>query len=53
MPKRARTMNARIAITWQQALFGVVVGTITILGTALVLDRRRPHVMSGQMTVGS
>jgi hypothetical protein len=28
-------MNARIAITWQQSLFSVVVSTITILGTAL------------------
>ena len=35
------TMNARIAITWQQSLFSVVVSTITILGTALVVDRRR------------
>ena len=30
-------MNARIAITWQQSMFAVVVGTITILGTALVV----------------
>ena len=29
-------MNARIAITWQESLFSVVVSTITILGTALV-----------------
>ena len=34
-------MDARIAITWQESLFSVVVSTITILGTALVLDRRR------------
>ena len=34
-------MNARIAITWQQSLFSVVVSTITILGTALVRHRRR------------
>ena len=38
-----KTMDARIAITWQQSLFAVVVSTITILGTALVVDRRRPH----------
>ena len=30
------TMQARIALTWKQSLFSVVVSTITILGTALV-----------------
>ena len=35
------TMDARIAITWQQSMFSVIVSTITILGTALVRDRRR------------
>ncbi len=47
------TMRARIAVTWQQSLFGLIVGTITILGTALVLIVGGLHVMSGQMTVGS
>ena len=47
------TMNARIAITWQQSLFSVVVSTITILGTALVRHRRRHATcMRGQLTVG-
>src|SRR6185369_14547032 len=32
-----KAMHARIAITWQQSLFSVVVSTITILGTALVV----------------
>jgi ATP-binding cassette, subfamily B, bacterial len=47
-----RTMNARIAITWQQSLFGVVVSTITILGTALVLIVGGRYVMSGRLTIG-
>ena len=32
-----QTMGARIAITWQQSMFAVVVSTITIFGTALVV----------------
>jgi len=48
-----RTMDARIAITWQQSMFSVVVSTITILGTALVLIVGGVHVMRGQMTIGS
>ena len=47
------TMNARIAVTWQQSLFSAAVGTITILGTALVLIVGGVHVMRGQMTIGS
>ena len=48
-----KTMSARIAITWQQSLFAVVVSTITILGTALVLDRRRhARAATASMTVG-
>ena len=47
-----RTMDARIAITWQQSLFGVVVSTITIFGTALVVVVGGLHVMRGQMTIG-
>jgi ATP-binding cassette subfamily B protein/subfamily B ATP-binding cassette protein MsbA len=45
-------MRARIAITWQEALFGAVVSTITILGTALVLIVGGNHVLQGQMTIG-
>ena len=46
------TMNARIAITWQQSLFSVVVSTITILGTALVVIVGGNFVMRGQLTIG-
>ena len=51
-PPATTTMNARIALTWQQSLFSVVVSTITILGTALVLIVGGMHVMRGQLTVG-
>jgi ABC-type multidrug transport system fused ATPase/permease subunit len=47
-----KTMAARIAVTWQQAVFGVLVGLTTIFGTALVLIVGGMHVMSGLMTVG-
>ena len=47
------TMRARIAVTWKQGLFGLMVATTTILGTALVLIVGGMHVMSGKMTVGS
>jgi ATP-binding cassette subfamily B protein/subfamily B ATP-binding cassette protein MsbA len=46
------TMNARIAITWQQSLFSVVVSTITIVGTALVVIVGGNFVMKGQLTIG-
>jgi ATP-binding cassette subfamily B protein len=46
------TMNARIAITWQQSLFSVVVSTITILGTALVVIVGGTYVMRGTLTIG-
>jgi ABC-type multidrug transport system fused ATPase/permease subunit len=45
-------MNARIAITWRESLFWVVVSTITILGTALVLIVGGMQVLRGGMTVG-
>ena len=45
-------MNARIAITWQESLFGVAVSLITILGTALVVIVGGSHVLNGRMTVG-
>jgi ATP-binding cassette subfamily B protein len=47
-----KTMDARIAITWQQSLFSVVVSTITILGTALVVIVGGRFVMSGRLTIG-
>ena len=46
------TMNARIAITWQQSLFSVVVSTITILGTALVVIVGGSFVMRNRLTIG-
>jgi ATP-binding cassette subfamily B protein/subfamily B ATP-binding cassette protein MsbA len=47
-----KTMGARIAITWQQSMFAVVVSTITILGTALVVIVGGRLVIRGQLTVG-
>ena len=47
-----KTMGARIAITWQQSLFSVVVSTITILGTALVVIVGGAYVMNGRLTIG-
>src|SRR5215813_8430563 len=48
-----KTMAARIAITWQQSLFAVIVSTITILGTGLVIIVGGIHVMNGQLTIGA
>ena len=47
-----RTMDARIALTWQQSLFSFSVTAVTIIGTALVLIVGGLHVMRGQMTIG-
>jgi len=47
------TMRARVALTWQQSLFGAIVGTITIAGTGLVLVVGGMHVLSGKLMVGS
>jgi ATP-binding cassette subfamily B protein len=47
-----KTMDARIAITWQQSLFSVVVSTITILGTAIVVIVGGEYVMNGKLTIG-
>jgi ATP-binding cassette subfamily B protein/subfamily B ATP-binding cassette protein MsbA len=46
------TMNARIAITWQQSLFAMVVSTITIFGTALIVIVGGRFVMTGRLGVG-
>ena len=45
-------MNARIAITWQESLFGLAVALVTILGTALVVIVGGTHVLNHRMTVG-
>ena len=47
-----KAMHARIAITWQQSLFSVVVSTITILGTALVVIVGGRFVMTGTLSIG-
>jgi ABC-type multidrug transport system fused ATPase/permease subunit len=47
-----KTMDARIAITWQQSAFAVAVSAITILGTALVVIVGGMLVMRGTLTVG-
>ena len=46
------TMEARLAITWQQSMFGLIVGAITIVGTGLVLVVGGLKVTRGEMTVG-
>jgi ATP-binding cassette subfamily B protein len=46
------TMDARIAITWQQSLFSVVVSSITIVGTGLVVIVGGRFVMTGQLSFG-
>jgi ABC-type multidrug transport system fused ATPase/permease subunit len=45
-------MQARIAITWKESMFWVVVSTITILGTALVVVVGGLQVLRGRMTIG-
>ena len=47
-----KAMDARIAITWSQSLFAVMVSTITILGTALVVIVGGRFVMQGRLTIG-
>src|SRR4029077_3510655 len=47
-----KTMEARIAITWQQSMFSVIVSTITIVGTGLVLVVGGSQVMSGKLSIG-
>ena len=48
----ARTMDARIGLTWHQSVFSVVVSAITIVGTGIVLVVGGIHVMRQQMTIG-
>jgi ATP-binding cassette, subfamily B, bacterial len=47
-----KAMSARIAITWQQSLFSVVVTTITILGTALIVIVGGAFVMQNRLRIG-
>jgi ATP-binding cassette, subfamily B, bacterial len=48
----SEVMKARIAITWQESLFGVAVALVTITGTALVVIVGGTHVLNGEMTIG-
>jgi ATP-binding cassette subfamily B protein len=45
-------MHARVALTWRQSMFSVMIGLTTIVGTALVLIVGGRHVMNHRMTVG-
>jgi ATP-binding cassette, subfamily B, bacterial len=47
-----KTMQARIAITWQQSLFAVIVSSITILGTGLILIVGGSQVMRNELSIG-
>ena len=47
-----QTMDARLALTWQQSLFSALVTVIAIFGTALVLVIGGLHVMRRQMSIG-
>jgi ABC-type multidrug transport system fused ATPase/permease subunit len=47
-----KTMQARVAITWKQSVFGLMIAVTTILGTALVTIVGGLYVMRRQMTVG-
>lgn len=47
-----KTRDARIAVTWQQSLFGIAVGGIIVLGTGLVLIAGGIQVTRNRMTVG-
>jgi ATP-binding cassette, subfamily B, bacterial len=47
-----QTMRARIDVTWQQSLFAVAIGMITLLGTALVVVVGGMHVVRGEMKIG-
>jgi ABC-type multidrug transport system ATPase subunit len=46
-------MRARLALTWQESLFSVVVTAITLAGTALVLIVGGMRVLDGTLTVGT
>jgi ATP-binding cassette subfamily B protein/subfamily B ATP-binding cassette protein MsbA len=46
------TMQARLALTWQESLFSVAVTAITLSGTAMVLVVGGMHVLDGRLTVG-
>jgi ATP-binding cassette subfamily B protein/subfamily B ATP-binding cassette protein MsbA len=47
-----KTMHARVAITWKQSMFGLMIAVTTVLGTALVTIVGGVYVMRRQMSVG-
>ena len=49
----AKTMRARLGLTWQESKFSVTVTAITLLGTALVLVVGGLHVLAGTLTIGT
>ncbi|MFN8058173.1 MAG: ABC transporter ATP-binding protein [Vicinamibacterales bacterium] len=46
-------LEGRVALTWEQSLFAVIVGAITISGTAGVLMYGGWRVLQGELTVGA
>ncbi len=48
----AETMRARLRLTWQESLFAIALGAITLVGTALILTVGGMHVLDGTLTVG-
>ena len=47
-----RAVDARVKLTVRQTFFGLVVGMITAVGTALVLGFGAYHAINGQLTTG-
>ncbi|HEY7172550.1 MAG TPA: ABC transporter ATP-binding protein [Vicinamibacterales bacterium] len=47
-----KTMHARVAITWKQSMFGLMIAVTTILGTALVTIVGGVFVMRREMSIG-
>jgi len=47
------SVQARLALTWQESLFSVVVTAITLVGTTLVLVVGGMHVLDGTLTLGT
>ena len=46
------TMQARVALTWQESLFSLAVTAVTLAGTAAILVVGGLHVLDGTLTVG-
>ena len=46
------TMTSRLALTWQESMFTLIVSAITMSGTALVLAVGGLHVLRGELSIG-